>query len=123
VPCNCNDLIGRPYRRGADGTGAEIDCIHLVFEVLRRHQIPTPAFNHDWYKASTTTVLRALLTWGNRIARPEADGDVLLIRQEHWAFGVTWQTGILYINQDLQKVAWASVRNIANYHCFRLKNN
>ena len=45
------DLIGRPYRLGADGTGADgaIDCIHLVYVVLERLNIPTPDFKDDWY--------------------------------------------------------------------------
>ena len=47
---DCLDLIGLRYNNG------EIDCIHLVYEVLRRCDIPTPAFDHDWYEASTTKV-------------------------------------------------------------------
>ena len=120
---DCSDLIGRPYRRGADGTGDEIDCIHLVYTVLARLGIDAPSFNPAWYTASTPTVLRALLAWGIRVAEPRYDGDVLLIRQPAWAFAVTWQTGILYINTNLNRVAWSPATMFHDHHCFRSKDN
>jgi hypothetical protein len=111
------------YRLGADGTDGEIDCIHLVYTVLERLQIPTPAFKQDWYAAGWRQIARDLLTWGDRIDRAEYDGDVLLMKQDTQAFAVTWQTGILYINSDLKKVAWCPASCATNYHCFRLKGN
>lgn len=120
---DCSDLIGRPYRLGADGTENEIDCIHLVYEVLKRHSIPTPPFQHSWYSASRIQIARDLLRWGKRVERPTYDGDVLLLRQERLAFAVTWQTGILYINRHLGKVAWTSSRNLIDQPCFRSRSN
>lgn len=119
---DCFDLIGRPYRLGADGSGSEIDCIHLVLEVLKRLDIPAPPFNPEWYEASKWQIARDLLSWGTRIAVPVYDGDVLLLRQTTWAFGVTWQTGILYINRHLQQVAWTSAQNFSGHHCFRSRD-
>ena len=57
------DLIGRPYRLGANGTGADgaIDCIHLVYVVLERRNIPTPVFKDDWYNQSVRQYGRDLL--------------------------------------------------------------
>jgi hypothetical protein len=115
-------LIGRPYRLGADGSGLEIDCIHLVYEVLRRMEIPAPLFNAGWYEASKWEVARDLLKWGARVAQPQYDGDVLLLRQERLAFAVTWQTGILYINRHLEKVAWTSAQSFTSQHCFRSRS-
>lgn len=121
--CDCSDLIGRPYRLGADGTRQEIDCIHLVYEVLHRLAIPTPTFNPSWYDGDRKQIVRELRAWGNRVKRPEYDGDVLLIVQQGWAFAVTWQKGILYINRHLNQVAWCPIAAIKSCHCFRLKSS
>lgn len=117
------DLIGRPYRLGADGTDDEIDCIHLVYAVLDRLGIATPAFDPDWYCASATRIARDLLRWGRRIERPAYDGDVALLPQEAAAFAVTWQTGLLYINQDLKRVAWCPIGAMPKCHCFRMRGS
>lgn len=116
---DCSDLIGLRYRLGADGTNGEIDCIHLVYTVLTRLQIPTPDFNPAWYDCGWRAIARDILRWGVQVDVPEYDGDVLLLRQDTKAFAVTWQTGILYINRQLEKVAWCPTSSITNYRCFR----
>ena len=50
------------------------------------------------------------MRWGVRVEKPAYDGDILLLRQQSKAFAVTWQTGILYINPDIEKVALASAQ-------------
>ena len=86
------DLIGRPYRLGANGTGADgaIDCIHLVYVVLDRLNMPTPKFKDDWYNQSVRQYGRDLLKWGSRIDQPGYDGDVLLLDQGDPVFAVVW---------------------------------
>ena len=120
---DCLDLIGLKAKLGADGSNGEIDCIHLVYEVQRRCGIPMPPFDSDWYTASSTRVFRDLLRWGDRVAEPQYDGDMLLLRERSWAFAVTWQAGILYINGQLGFVTWAPVSSFTNYHCFRMKGS
>ena len=120
---DCLDLIGLRYRLGADGSNGEIDCIHLVYEVLRRCDIPTPTFQNTWYEASATRVCRDLLRWGYRIEEPAYDGDVLLFKEDNWAFAVTWQKGILYVNRHLGFVTWAPASSFMNCHCFRMKGS
>ena len=95
------DLIGRPYRLGADGTGPDgaIDCIHLVYVVLERMGIPTPEFQADWYNQSVRQYGRDLLKWGTRVDEPQYDGDVLLLDQGDPVFAVVWSKGCLYINK------------------------
>jgi cell wall-associated NlpC family hydrolase len=117
----CAELIGRPYRLGANGTDDDgaIDCIHLVYAVLADLDIPTPAFNSAWYTASHRSVARDLLTWGRRISEPSYDGDVLLLRQDQMAFAVAWSQGILYINNRLQRVAWSLPEIAGNCYAFR----
>lgn len=123
MPSTCNDLIGLRYRLGADGSNGEIDCIHLCYRALEMLEIPTPPFNPHWYEAGKVTVLRDLLSWGERVDKPTYDGDIVLFDQNGWAFAVTWQTGILYINRQLEKVSWCSVQSLGKYHCFRTKNS
>lgn len=120
--CECSDLIGLRYRLGADGTNGEIDCINLVYEVLRRCQIPTPTFKLEWYESDWRSIARDLLLWGRRIPEPAYDGDVLLIRQDAKAFAVTWQSGILYINRQTEKVNWCTLRALSGQPCFRSRS-
>jgi cell wall-associated NlpC family hydrolase len=117
----CAELIGKPYRLGADGRGNDgaIDCIHLVYAVLAELDIPTPAFNPAWYSASHRSVARDLLSWGVRSAKPSYDGDVLLLRQDQMAFAVAWSQGILYINNRLQRVAWSLPEIVGSCYVFR----
>lgn len=120
--CSCSKLIGRPYRLGADGSGEEIDCIHLVFTVLKNLKIATPIFKESWYTASDRQIMRDLLTWGRPVDKPEYDGDVVFVYKDRPAFAVTWQTGILYINRSTNRVAWCSVNSLMTGRCFRSRS-
>lgn len=117
------DLIGTPYRLGADGSDGAIDCIHLVYTVLGRLNIGTPAFNAAWYSASRWQIARELLLWGERVSEPLYDGDVALLPQQAAAFAVTWQRGLLYINRELQQVAWCPIGILPSCPCFRMRSN
>ncbi len=119
------DLIGRPYRYGADGTDLDgaLDCIHLVYTVLERLGIQTPPFNPAWYTSSKAAIARSLLQWGDRIDCPAYDGDIAVLLQTPTAFSVTWQTGIFHINKHLDQVAWCPIGTLQTCHCFRTKNS
>lgn len=118
------DLIGRPYRLGADGTDTDgaIDCIHLVYITLERMGIVTPEFDPTWYNNNKIQILRALCRWGDRVKCPQYDGDVLLLPQTVATFAVSWNQGCLYINQHLKAVAWCRLEHIQISRCFRTKN-
>jgi hypothetical protein len=118
------DLIGKPYRLGADGTDPDgaLDCIHLVYTVLGRLGIATPEFDPSWYDNNKTKILRALLRWGDRVDQPQYDGDVLLLPQTTATFAVSWSQGCLYINQHLKAVAWSPFPVHPSCRCFRMKN-
>ena len=120
---DCSDLIGMPYRLGADGSDGYIDCIHLCYEALERMGIDAPQFKSSWYEASKWEVCRDLMRWGFRVKKPEYDGDILLLPQQTWSFGVRWHWGILYINRRLEKVQWSSDRLFTTYHCFRTRSS
>ena len=120
---DCGDLIGMPYRLGADGSDGHIDCIHLCYKALERMDIKAPPFKQSWYSDSKWSICRDLMRWGSRVEKAAYDGDILLLAQQSWAFAVTWQTGILYVNQMSEKVQWSSVRLFTTYHCFRTKEN
>lgn len=120
---DCSSLIGLRYRLGADGSNGEIDCINMVYKVQASLGIAMPPFNPAWYDCSWQQIARDLLTWGNRVDVPQYDGDMLLMRHQQKAFAVVWQTGILYINPDLEKVAWCPISSATNYHCFRSRKS
>ena len=118
------DLIGRPYRWGADGTDPDgaLDCINLVFTVLDRLGLERPQRRQDWYDGKKYAIGRDLLSWCRRVEKPKYDGDVLLLPQAPTTFAVFWSQGCLYINQHLQAVAWCPTDMLRYSHCFRLKS-
>jgi hypothetical protein len=101
------DLIGMPYRLGADGTDGQIDCIHVVYRVQEELGIPVPEFKQSWYEASRFTILRDLLTWGHKVDGVKYDGDIALLPAADKAFAIVWNQGILYIHALTEKVAWS----------------
>ena len=119
------DLIGRPYRLGANGTGADgaIDCIHLVYVVQERLGIPMPPFKDEWYGQSIRQYGRDLLKWGSRIDQPGYDGDMLLLDQGNPVFAVVWSRGCLYINRHLKAVAWCPIGTLSSRYYFRMKSD
>ena len=120
---DCSDLIGMPYRLGADGSDGHIDCIHLCYKVWDEIGIKAPPFKQSWYEAGKWEVSRDLLKWGFRVKKPEYDGDILLLAENSWTFAVTWEKGILYIQPRTEKVQWSSVQLFTTYHCFRTKSS
>lgn len=118
----CSDLIGRPYRYGADGTDPDgaLDCIHLVFAALDRLGLPHPQCRNEWYDGKR--IGRDLLMWCRRVDVAAYDGDVLLLPQQNTAFAVYWEKGCLYINQHSKAVAWCPIGMVPSYRCFRLRS-
>ena len=118
------DLIGMPYEFGAHPSSGKTDCINLVYEVRDRLGLDSPPLMADWYGGSRIMVLRALLIWGTEIDQPMYDGDVALASKYDWAFGVTWQSGILHISELSKAVAWCPIGN-SSIHCryFHGKNS
>jgi hypothetical protein len=118
------DLIGRPYRLGATGADADgaIDCIHLVLEVHRRLGYDCPTTRAAWYGSNGFLIGRDLLRWWLRLDYAEYDGDVLYTPQPQPAFSVRWDHGCLYINRQLQAVAWCPIDSLQPKYCFRSKS-
>ena len=111
-----------PYVLGANGSNGAIDCIHMVYQALAVMEVPTPPFKPSWYDLSPRDILRDLRGWGIRISHPTYNGDVSVLpdSQTGWAFGVTWSSGILYINRELMAVSWSPVDMVPisrSYRC------
>lgn len=111
------------FRMGGDGSDGTIDCIHVVYAVQKALNIPTPKFNPNWYTMSRRMVLRDLYEWGYRVSDGGYDGDVVLMPQNSWAFGVVWQQGILLISPSSERVIWCPLSNLSSGHFFRMKEN
>ena len=119
----CSDLIGIPYKLGSDGGDGHIDCIHPCYTVWERLGIDSPPFDKQWYELTTRSIGREILRLTSRVSGPRYDGDIVLIPQEQWAFGVVWNQGILYISHYSDAVMWSTPPCFANLHFFRLKSN
>ena len=99
-------LIGTPYVYG------ETDCIWMTLTVLKALDIPAPALNPDWYKMPAKRWARDLLLWGDRISKPEYDGDII-IEPEPAGFSITWQNGFFHICKIRNAVSWSPL-NLMN---------
>jgi hypothetical protein len=106
-----------PYRLG--GGEGHIDCIQLVYLALQCMEIPTPPFNEDWYGMHRRGYLRDLLTWGNRVAGPVYDGDVLLLAGQRPMFGVVWELGALHISEMRNAVGWCPMDQLKTHWIVR----
>lgn len=116
----CDHLIGLNYKRGADGTNGEIDCISLVFRALEALDFVPPPFKVEWYGMGPRGVLRELDAYAARVGQATYDGDIALLAGSWPAFGVTWQNGILYINHQLQRSDWKPVPSLSIRRSYRL---
>ena len=112
----CSNLIGRRYSYG------DADCIHLVIDALTALGISNPGINPDWYAMSPRQVLRELDRYCSRVEAPAYDGDIVLLTAEPLAFGVSWQSGILFINQTLKAVDWKPASFVTIRRSYRMKS-
>jgi hypothetical protein len=117
----CRDLIGKRYSFGANGD--EVDCIALVIQALDRMGIDNPGVRPEWYGMTTRQVIRELEHFTERIEQPTYDGDIVLLASDPLAFGVTWQSGILYVNRELMRVDWKPSQCVLTRRCFRMRRN
>ena len=115
----CDQLLGLRYSLGADGTGGEIDCIHMVMYALDDMGIPRPKLEDAWYRQSALVHARAIKKWGNRIAFPSYDGDVIWLRAETPTFAVLWDRGFLHISQAAMRVMWSPWPAPLKYSAYR----
>jgi hypothetical protein len=112
----CEHLIGRNYEYGGD------DCIHLVVDALKALGKNPPAVADHWYKLSPRGILRELTLYCDTVDLPVYDGDITVLAASPLAFGVTWQTGILYINQQMQAVDWKPAHALTIRRYYRMKS-
>ena len=81
-----------------------------------------PAVKKAWYTMTPRQVLRELAEYCDRIDRPAYDGDITVLAANPLAFGVTWQTGILYVNQQTQAVDWKLAHALTIRRSYRMKS-
>ena len=112
----CSDLIGRKYSYGKD------DCIHLVIDALERLGIDNPGVKEAWYEMTPRQVLKELNRYCDRLDRPSYDGDIALLDVRPLAFGVLWQSGVLFINPYVSAVDWKPVDNLMIRRSYRTRN-
>ena len=96
------------FRLGGDGTDGTIDCINMVYVVLRDLAIATPDFDQNWYQQTKREHLRQLRAWGVKVHRPY-NGDVLFCAGNGPTFGVIWEGGVMHISKERKTVHWLPV--------------
>lgn len=115
----CSNLIGKEYEYGA--TGQKTDCIALVVTALDLMGIENPGLKRSWYSMSLQQIARELKHYTDPILEPAYDGDIILLDSRPPAFGVVWQTGILYINRQIMKVDWKPIHQLSILRSYRMK--
>ena len=115
----CSHLIGKRYEFGSNGEA--VDCIALVIQALDSMGIANPGLKQDWYEMSLSGICRELNRYTDRIKEPTYDGDVVLITGDPVAFGVVWQSGILYINRLAMAVDWKPIKSVLIRRSYRMK--
>ena len=108
----CEQFIGRRYER----------CHQLVIEAMQAMGLDAPADQPDWYGLDMKGILREVRKYGDAIAAPAYDGDVVLLASEPPALGVTWQNGILYLNRLTQTVDWKPLSALTIRRSYRMKS-
>ena len=115
----CSHLIGRQYEYGSNGE--RLDCIALVIQALDSMQIQNPGLKPEWYEMSLPSICRELKLYTEQIKQPEYDGDVVLIASYPLAFGVVWESGILYMNRTIKAVDWKPIKHCSIRRSYRMK--
>ena len=87
--------------------------------------VSTPVFKQTWYSAKLITIARDLLQWGDRVAEPLYNGDVVLLDASAVVFGVVWDRGILVVSEASKQVQWHPLERLKHsvLYCFRLKSS
>lgn len=106
------DLIGRPYRLGADfaihGSG---DCLSLARTVLKHCGIDTPQPQRDWYRrirrGDTQIFYEQLESWGQLIDEPRLGSVALCQADNGYGLAVWWDGGFLHYRG--MEVVWSPV--------------
>ena len=119
----CESLIGLRYRFGATGENGEIDCIHLVIKALNLMGFSPPPCARRWYKMTEAEIIGELQRYTDQIDRPVYNGDIAAWHDTRPAFGVTWETGLLYINRQTERVDWKPLGMFTIHRCFRMKGS
>lgn len=117
----CSQLIGKPYVYGTNGE--TVDCIALVIQALDLMGIDNPGVKSGWYEMTAREIIGELNLYTERISQPTYDGDIVIIAGTPPAFGVAWQSGILFINRQSMRVDWKPASLLSILRCFRTKKS
>ena len=115
----CSQLIGKPYEYGSNDS--KVDCISLVIQALDLMGIDNPGIKPSWYEMTAREILKELNSYTERIPEPTYDGDIVIIAGSPPAFGVAWQSGILFINRQSMRVDWKPTSFLSILRSYRTK--
>lgn len=116
------DLIGFPYRLGADPErhGAA-DCLSLAKAVLKYQRIETPPAQRSWYrrlKRGETDVFREELErWGVVIETPKI-GTVALCRSDlGYGMASYFEEGWIHFSESAVQWSPSDALQVVAYYC------
>ena len=115
------DLIGRPYRLGADFVSRpEGDCLSLARFVLKSYGIRTPEPQRSWYRRlrrKDTQVFRDELERWGEVTTDLRCGVVALCQAENgYGMAVWFENGWLsFVGSE---VKWSTIGGLAVVECY-----
>jgi len=115
------DLIGLPYKLGADPfRHGATDCVNLCRAVLQFQGIDTPVPTRDWYRrlkrGDVSVFAEQLNSWGNPVMY--ASPGTIALSQARIGYGLAafYDSGWIHCNAQTLRVAWSpAVNTVALY--------
>jgi hypothetical protein len=116
------DLIGLPYKLGADPVrhGAT-DCVNLCRAVLQFQGIDTPVPTRDWYRrlkrGDVSVFAEQLNSWGSPVMY--ASPGTIALSQARIGYGLAafYDSGWIHCNAQTLRVAWSPAVNTVALYC------
>ena len=120
------DLIGLPYRLGADpNRHAAADCLTLARTVLQHHKVNTPQPQRSWYrrlrKGDTQVFKDELERWGEEVTTPKIGAVALCHSPLGYGLATFFEGG--WISFVESEVRWSPIGalQVVEVYCCRTK--
>ena len=120
------DLIGLPYRLGADPNRHDAaDCLTLARTVLYHHRVKTPEPQRSWYRrlrqGDTQVFKDELERWGEKVETPKIGSVALCHSPLGYGLATFFEGG--WISFVESEVRWSPIGalQVVEVYCCRMK--
>ena len=120
------DLIGLPYRLGADPNRHDAaDCLTLARTVLYHHRVKTPEPQRSWYRrlrqGDTQVFKDELERWGEKVETPKIGSVALCHSPLGYGLATFFEGGWIYFAESAVQWSPIAVLPVVAVYCCRSK--